>query len=199
MTPSEGLEALAPPPIVNSSGNRNRRKRRLVIRAVGLIAAIAIGAVALTRTEAPASVPDGDPIELRLIDPNGTPKALSSMRGRPLLLHVWATYCGPCRAEMPELLGYLDAGHIPALLLSVDEDIEALRRFFPTGMPIDSARANPSEVAATLGIYSVPETFLLDPAGRIIERYHGPQNWDDPLLRRKISRSLAAYAPTSGR
>lgn len=136
--------------------------------------------------------------EFTFVDENGARKSLNDWRGRIVLLNIWATWCAPCREEMPSLsrlqekLGGEDFAVVP---VSVDrKGIEAVRKFLDEigvhNLPalIDPAARLNFKVRA-LGL---PATLLIDRQGREIGRMVGPAEWDSPeavaLLRAAIAK-----------
>ncbi|MGH7544962.1 MAG: peroxiredoxin family protein, partial [Gemmatimonadota bacterium] len=111
---------------------------------------------------------------------------LADLRGRPVLLNVWATWCGPCRVEMPSIQrlydAYRDRGFV-VLAVSVDaahaepairDFVEEYGLTFPV---LHDPESRVSEVFRTRG---VPETLVLDAAGTIVKRFSGSADWDSP-------------------
>jgi thiol-disulfide isomerase/thioredoxin len=122
------------------------------------------------------SVTDGDGREVR---------ALDDLRGRFVLLNLWATWCVPCRKEMPtldRLQQQLGGSDFEVVALSVDKGgAEAVRRFYgANGIQRLSVRvaADSKELLAALGVYGVPTTLLIDRHSSEIARLVGSANWD---------------------
>ena len=111
---------------------------------------------------------------------------LADFRGRVVLLNIWATWCGPCRSEMPSLdrLQALHQGDgLAVLTVSVDsEGFSAVRRFFAQSgirnlglyLDVDGATAN------AVGTQSIPTTLLIDRDGKVIGSLVGAMQWDSP-------------------
>ncbi|AYA36312.1 AhpC/TSA family protein [Hymenobacter oligotrophus] len=115
--------------------------------------------------------------DISLPAPDGKPAALSSLRGKYVLVDFWASWCGPCRRENPELLKLYTAYRAKGLELysvATDDKPEAWRKAIATdGLTWtqvfdDPAAAQPTK--ETYGIRALPTTILLDPQGRIIAK-----------------------------
>lgn len=118
--------------------------------------------------------------EVAMLTPDGETRRLSAWRGRRVLVHVWATWCGPCRKELPELLGLagdLRRGGVDLVALSVDDGWEAVRGFFSSGIPDSVYRAIDRDYKA-FGVRLLPTTFLVDEDGRIRLRIEGAREWE---------------------
>lgn len=135
--------------------------------------------------------------EIAFVDARGKPRSLAEFRGKTVLLNLWATWCPPCREEMPSLdrlqkaLGgssfevvalSIDAGGAPVVERFYKElGIGALAVYVDSGM--DAARQ-----LATPGL---PTTLLIDARGRELGRHSGPAQWDSTEAVRLISSKLA--------
>ena len=114
------------------------------------------------------------------------------LAGRPSLLNVWASWCAACRAEHPLLLEIAASGEGPLYGLNYkDERADALDWLRRLGDPYrSSGHDREGRVGLDLGVYGVPETFVIDGEGRIAHKHVGPiaeSDWDRtirPLLRR---------------
>lgn len=114
----------------------------------------------------------------------GTTKVLGDFAGRVILLNIWATWCPPCREEMPELdalaaqLGDVDFLVLP---LCVDDGgIARGRQFFDDiGIRnLDLYWAEPLRVQLAFGFVGLPATLLIDRSTREIGRLQGPFDWN---------------------
>lgn len=166
----------------------------------GLFASVPLLSQWLARqssAEAPALHPSRRELpNLRFTDERAAPTRLAAFRGRVVLLNVWATWCPPCRAEMPtldRLQAMLGSAAFEVVTLSIDEDgLRAVRAFFTqTGVRhlrpyIDSF----GEAAASLASGGIPVTLLIDRNGREIMRKLGPAEWDQPASVRLIRDAL---------
>lgn len=109
--------------------------------------------------------------------------ALSSMRGKWVLLNFWATWCAPCRDEMPsmEMLNRRfkkDQLPIELVAVSVDDDWAQVNRFFGSTRPSFTVLWDREKSASfTYGTRKFPETYLINPEGRIAAKFIGPRDW----------------------
>jgi cytochrome c biogenesis protein CcmG/thiol:disulfide interchange protein DsbE len=107
--------------------------------------------------------------------------------GRPQLLNVFASWCAPCRAEQPVLLHLARAGVSVRGLNYKDRPEDAVAWLDRYGNPFTSIGADPEgRVAIDFGVYGVPETFVIDGQGRILDKHVGPLAPEDvePLIRK---------------
>ena len=117
-----------------------------------------------------------------LADSAGKRWSLHALRGRPVLVSFWATWCPPCVQEMPSLdaLARRLGDRATILAVSVDENWEAIRKFFPQGTPLtvllDPSRAAP----ASYGTSQFPESFLVDPSGHVRYAFINQRDWSVP-------------------
>jgi peroxiredoxin len=129
---------------------------------------------------------------------------LSALRGKVVFVNFWATWCAPCRSEAPALERLhqtLSGADFEILAISIDkpEDepaVEAFQKEFSIGFPILLDRNR--EAYTAYQVSGVPETFLVDQSGKVLEHFIGPQNWEDPRYSRAIRRALAAGKESGG-
>ncbi len=143
----------------------------------------------LTRLPDPPPAPD-----FALADIDGNVFRLSEYRGRVLVINFWATWCLPCRDEMPSMQRaweQLEAEGILLLGINVGEDEDTIFQFtadYPVDFPLLLDRD--SRVIGAWAVRGLPTTFVVGPAGRIVFRAIGSREWDDPGLLAQI-RELA--------
>ncbi len=137
---------------------------------------------------------------LVLPDAVGDDVSLASLRGSVIFLNFWATWCAPCREEAPSLERLYRTLHdegFRVLAVNIDApdkraDVESFRREYQLSFPI---LFDPEKGAyQAFGVSGLPETFLIDPDGRIVEHYVGPRDWDSPRYGRAIRRLLPGPA-----
>lgn len=109
---------------------------------------------------------------------------LESLAGRVVLVNFWATWCEPCEQELPamqRLYARLPRDRFELVAISIDEEPEKIGEFverYALSFPIATDPAK--KVAGAYQTMGVPESLLVDPKGRIVERYVGPREWDAP-------------------
>ena len=152
---------------------------------------VAIFALQLTSGRDVSEVPSaliGRPAPQVALEPLEGPQ-FTLTPGRPQLVNVFASWCGPCRVEHPEL-ERLAAQGVPIHAINYKDAPANARAFLAQlGNPFATIGADPNGRAAIeWGVYGVPETFLVDAQGRIRHRIAGPldrEKADDLLARMK--------------
>jgi thiol-disulfide isomerase/thioredoxin len=134
--------------------------------------------------------PDPAP-DFELTGLDGKPVTLAESKGKVVLLNFWATWCGPCRAEIPDLIElqnkYKD--HLQILGLVVDDDdqdeikkfVDKFKINYPVALATDDIRIQYGGIAA------LPTLFMLDSEGRVVQKHEGLR---DPVLYEAEIRSL---------
>lgn len=151
---------------------RLRRGRAMVMAQAALaICAAAWFAVAAALRPAPYPMPDL-PVLMTL---DGRPFDTSTLKGRPYVVNLWATWCGPCRREMPMLTQEAARSEVPVLLVNQSEDAALVASFIkeagfrPGGVVLDPAGA----LSHDLGNGTIPTTVFIDAAGQVITTHMG--------------------------
>lgn len=151
-----------------------------------------------TKSPVVGSVFAGDPApDFTLLDLDGNTFSLSDFRGQPVVVNFWATWCAPCRIEMPALQEayekYQDQGLV-ILALDQDEPADIARAFFydEMGLTFTPLLDENSAVSSTYGSYSVlPSTYFVDRQGLVTAVHRGP------LTLSQIEGYLAGMLPES--
>lgn len=124
---------------------------------------------------------------------DGGTEPFSAYRGKLVVFNVWATWCGPCRRELPSLdhLGKtLDPKRFAVVAMSVDSDSLVVREYLrDQGISLSSYIDKDARLTNELfGVFVYPDTFVIGPDGRLLGQYAGGRRWDDP----KVVRALQA-------
>ena len=133
-------------------------------------------------SEAAKPVPDD-----AFTDPNGGSHKLTDFKGTYVLVNFWATWCAPCKTELPSL-ERLKVGVAPDKLkiitISIDKNAEIAAKYLAAkGMTDLDSYADPSlDLSTALGADGVPTTVLIDPDSNVIGRHVGATEWDNPKM-----------------
>lgn len=169
----------------------------VTIAAAALVGLLAYGLVAKgSDTSIDQALADGRPIAapvatLPRLQGHGT-GSLADYRGRPVLLNAWASWCPPCKSEMPLLERAhrrLRAAGGTVLGIDVQDDRASALAFLERkGITFPSLRDRDRTYVRRLGVTGYPETFLIDRSGRVVALSRGPvtQEWLDRNLPRVL-------------
>jgi peroxiredoxin len=129
--------------------------------------------------------------DFTLADVHGKKVSLSAFRGKVVILTFWATWCGPCVAEMPSLNNLyqeFNSKGLVVIAISVDPTEQSVLSFidrkklaFPVLMD-----KNKEVYFDSYAVMGLPTTFIIDKNGAIIEKIMGEQEWASPKMKEKI-------------
>jgi thiol-disulfide isomerase/thioredoxin len=177
-----------------------------VLRVLVFFASLLVLASGALGQEAAPAAPNSGPVirfvknpdqapDFKIDDLDGKPLSLSASVGKVILLNFWATWCGPCRAEIPDLIELQKkyGDRLQIIGLDVDDDDSAeVKKFveknsinYPVGMATNEIRIQYGGVAA------LPTSFVIDSEGRVVQKHEGLRN---PLLYEYEIRSLIGLA-----
>ena len=176
---------------------RNARACLLVLM-LAATAAVPASAPA-SSPAAPPPVAVGQPLpDVKLDGLNGPARLLSSYRGRPLIINMWASWCGPCRAEAASLerLAWSEAGSRYTIIgVSADDYRDAALKWLKhSNATVSHYIDHNLTMEHMLGASTIPLTVLVDAKGHVVARYRGVRAWDDPESIRWIENAYASAA-----
>ncbi|HEY6926814.1 MAG TPA: TlpA disulfide reductase family protein [Steroidobacteraceae bacterium] len=155
------------------------------MRVVLMLLLCASGLVLQTVAKSPGEVGIGDTVrEATLQGLNGPPRKLSGFRGKPLIINVWARWCGPCRQEMASLdrLAWLEPGRYLRIIgISTDDDPARAKQWLQaSNATINQYIDTQLQMETMLGARRIPLTVLIDADGRVVQKIYGARQWDSP-------------------
>lgn len=176
------------------------RNMKKIILIISLFLLIAMGPSLPGNTAGGISPLDSDKIinskapDFALKDLTGKTVSLSALKGKVVLLNFFATWCPPCRAEMPalnKLRHALKTRGLEVVAVSTDRSINDIKDFLEKNrvdFPIlfDADR----NVAKQYRVFSMPTTFLINRNGIIVEKFYGEYDWTEPETKGKIEKLL---------
>lgn len=126
--------------------------------------------------------------DFTLKDLNGRTVSLSALRGKVVFLNIWATWCGPCRDEMPSIESLYEKFNADrdfvVLAVSQDTDGKLVAPFVKKNNLKFTIVLDPRNVVGdTYDVSGIPETFIIDRDGRIVAHHLGPYDWANPEIR----------------
>lgn len=172
---------------MHTSFKRSRRLGALCL----CVAAASLQAFANT----PAEVPIGGTLPgATLRGLNGPSRSLSVFRGRPLIINVWASWCGPCKAEMASferLAWHPDSRYFAIIGISTDDDRDQAERLLQnTHATISHFIDAGLQMEHMLGASRLPLTVLIDADGRVVRKIYGAREWDGAEALRLIDEAF---------
>lgn len=178
-------------PLDESSQPPQKRKRYLHILIFFVVFVLAVYIFLMP------SVKKGDPApDFSLKDIDGEEVKLSGLRGKVVFLNFWATWCPPCLEEIPSinlLKERFNRDDFVILAVNIDKTPGSeIKKFVKEKGLNFRVLLDPGEdvSAKKYGITGVPETFLIDRDGRVVERYIGPRDWADEKFINEFNKLL---------
>lgn len=116
-----------------------------------------------------------------VLDINGNIVNLQSLKGKKLFVNLWASWCPPCKREMPsieKLYQSVDSNKVKFLLVSFDDQFEYAKKYVSSKglkLPIYYPAENPP---ALFNVQGIPATFIFSEKGELIKRVDGSENYD---------------------
>jgi cytochrome c biogenesis protein CcmG, thiol:disulfide interchange protein DsbE len=129
-----------------------------------------------------ASPPSAKAPDFVLPDLQGKAVGLSQLRGKVVFLNIWATWCPPCRKEMPTMEAlYQKFKDMDFVMLAINQDTEGAKTVIPylreEKFTFPILLDTSGETGRKYGVTGYPETFIIDREGRIVYHHIGYQDW----------------------
>lgn len=162
-------------------------KRHIVICLVTLCCLSQLGSAeekakqSLPRIEKPFAAPD-----FMLDSESGKSYRLSDFRGQVVVINFWATWCPPCRREMPSMNRMwqkIKGKGVAVLAINVGEDADTIFEFlgtYPVSFPL--LMDHDGSIVKKYPVTGLPTTYIVNPQGKVVYRAVGSREWDDPAL-----------------
>jgi thiol-disulfide isomerase/thioredoxin len=137
---------------------------------------------------------------LKFLSAAGKALTLADFRGSGLVVNIWATWCGPCVAELPSFAAIapgLAASKILVLPISIDfEGLKVVQPFYAThGITTLPILLDPDgTITDTINAHGIPITLIINPAGQLVARLDGGANWNTPATIRRLHHLAAPPA-----
>lgn len=128
----------------------------------------------------------------------GETMSLSKLKGKVVFLNVWATWCGPCREEMPSMETLYDElkNNKDFVMLAVSQDTKGKSAVVPyvekNGYHFTVLLDPENKVGESYGVSGVPETFIIDRKGRIVAHHMGAFDWSRADVKEALQQLLTA-------
>jgi thiol-disulfide isomerase/thioredoxin len=170
-------------------------KRILLLIALGVtMTLLACSKKEEVKNEAPAVEKSPAP-EIIVNSLQGKPLKLSDLKGKVVLLNFWATWCPPCREEIPSMMklnSAMTGKPFQMIAVSIDEGgVPAIESFLKTsGFALPAYTDPDGRAAKAYGITGVPETFVIDKNGILIKKIVGSLKWDSPEVFSNLERLM---------
>lgn len=168
--------------------------------------AVCLASAATSSTAAPASPPglmklDGRPAPpLQLADMDGKTIDLATRKGKWVIVHFWASWCGPCRKELPTLQRMSEqvpSTQVELIMVNTAESDEQVFAFLPTLAPdLNTYMDRDGRVTDAWQPRGLPSSFIVDPAGKLRYLVLGGRDWDSPRYI-KFLRALKSAPPAA--
>ena len=154
------------------------------------------------KAEVPAQTPAADlpvvltsgstyPHNLPMVTLDGKAANLSDLKGKVVFVNLWASWCPPCRAEMPgieALYKKVDHSKVAFVMLSLDDNATKAQKFVKSQGYTFPVYLRTSDLPAPFDSNSIPSTVILGPDGRVAARHDGMAEYDTPEFKAALEK-----------
>lgn len=130
-----------------------------------------------------------------VVTEHGRTVTRSDFGGKLLVLNFWASWCPPCISELPSLNRFAQeaAGQgVVVLGISIDKNENLYKKFLTQRHVVfDTARDPEANISASYGTFLIPETYIIDQKGKVLEKVISDQDWMDPQFLARVKGMLA--------
>jgi len=162
--------------------------RRLALAGVLVVLAPSLlGTVGCERGDHPSNIGKAAP---QFVVSDGTQTVdLSKLRGKVVVLNLWATWCLPCLEELPSLIKlHHDLPDVEIVAVSIDQDDQVYRKFLTQrGIDFTTVRDESQRINALYGTAQIPETYVIDRQGVLRRKFVSAQHWTNPEIEKYLS------------
>jgi len=124
---------------------------------------------------------------------DGSRVSLSWPARNARIIHFWGTWCGPCRTELPSLLSFaarMRAHGVEVVAIAVQDEWTEISAFFGGRVPPEVVVEVDGDAHKRFGVGTLPDTYLVDRSGKLLERFHGARDWTSDAARTHLLASL---------
>jgi peroxiredoxin len=181
----------------------SRSRKTVILSAAPAVALVAIAVALGLRGDAGHTPLDAGTTtpEFAAVTPAGDSVSLAALRGQPVLLNVWATWCKPCVREMPALerlhqeLGpeglFIVAVSVDNAAFGIADPVHSVQSFAEEfGLTFTILLDPESRIESSFLVVGLPMTFLIDRDGRVVQRIIGEREWDNPEMKAELRKLL---------
>ena len=166
---------------------------RILLGAILLLAAGLIWVVTPTLQVHITEIGDTAP-DFKIVAENGKTYTRSDFGGKLLVLNFWASWCPPCIEETPSLnefaKQYASQG-VVVLGVSIDKNEKLYHNFLNRWhVAFETARDPESDISASYGTFLIPESYLIDRNGKVVEKFVNSTDWMDPAFLKRVQSML---------
>jgi cytochrome c biogenesis protein CcmG, thiol:disulfide interchange protein DsbE len=166
---------------------------RLLVGLIVVLAGVLVWVVTPT-LEQHVTVPGDTAPDFRVLTDRGRTVTPKDFGGKVLVLNFWASWCPPCIEETPSLNAFADQmgpKGVVVLGVSIDRNEDSYKKFKAKyGISFDTSDDPEANVSSSYGTFQIPETYIIDQSGKVVEKIISNQNFMDPEFLQHISKML---------